>query len=388
VANLYYAQPLLAVLRRHFGISEVAAGGLITATQLGYAAGLVLLVPLGDRVETRRLVSILLAVTTVGQVVAGTARTFPVLLAAELVTGTASVVVQILIPYAAGLARDETRGRIVGRVVSGLLTGVLLSRTLGSLVAQATSWRVVFLLSAGLMAALALTLRTVLPRQAPSTRIPYGGLLRSTARLVRVHPVLRRRALYQAAMFGAFSVFWSTVAYLLSGPPFHYSQLGIGLFALVGAGGAVAVPFAGRLADRGRGEPMTVVALLAAAASFAVAGLGRHSVLLLGAAAVVLDLAVQANFIFGQHAIYRLDPTARARLNSVYLATFFLGGAVGSQLGSVAYRAGGWTAVTVTGAVLPLLALLLRVTEPGRSARPRPSRTGTSSPRSSSAYRR
>jgi predicted MFS family arabinose efflux permease len=363
VANLYYAQPLLAALGQSFHIDEVAAGALITVTQLGYAAGMLLLVPLGDRTENRRLIAILLTVTTAGLILVGTAPDFPVLLAAALIVGVTSVVAQILVPFAADLAPDHIRGRIVGRVMSGLLVGVLLSRTLSSFLAEATSWRVVYLISAALMAALALALFLALPRRAPTTRIPYGSLLRSTAGLVRTHAQLRRRALYQAAMFGVFSAFWTTISYVLTGPSFHYSQLGVGLFALVGAGGAGIAPLAGRWADRGLGRPMTAAAFAAAALAFTLAGLGRHSVVLLALAGVLIDMAVQTTMILGQHAIYRLDPSARARLNSAYIATFFVGGALGSQFGSVAYHAGGWTALTSFGAAFPVLALLFWATE-------------------------
>jgi predicted MFS family arabinose efflux permease len=363
VANVYYAQPLLALLRESLHVGAVEAGGLITVTQVGYAAGMILLVPLGDRIENRRLVMALLAIATVGLVVAGTAPTFWVLLIAALVIGSTSVVAQILVPFAADLAPDHIRGRIVGRVVSGLLAGILLSRTLGSLLADATSWRTVYLVSAGFMVALALTLRSALPRHEPTTRIAYGQLLASTARLVRRHPALRRRALYQVAMFGSFSAFWTTISFVLTSRPFGYSQLGIGLFALVGAGGAAVAPLAGRWADRGLGRRMTGVAFVVALLAFVIAGLGRHHVLMLAAAAVLLDMAVQTSFILGQHPIYRLDPSARARLNSVYIATFFLGGAAGSQIGSVAYHAGGWTALTIFGAVLPVLALVGWTTE-------------------------
>ncbi len=363
VANLYYAQPLLAELRQTYRVGDVAAGALITATQVGYALGMLFLVPLGDRLENRRLVSTLLAITTVALVVAGGAPSFPVLAAAALVSGSTSVVVQILLPFAAGLAPEATRGRVVGRVVSGLLAGVLLSRTVGSLIAHATSWRVVYLGSAVVMAALAVALRFALPRRAPTTTDRYGRLLLSTARLVRRHPPLRRRALYQAAMFGVFTAFWTTISYVLTAPPYRYSQLGVGLFALVGAGGALIAPLAGRWADRGLGRRLTGVAFAGAALAFLLAGAGRRDIVLLALAGVVVDAAVQASFVVGQHVIYALDPTARARLNSVYLATFFLGGAAGSQLGSVAYHLGGWTAVTVLGAAVPLLGLLAWTTE-------------------------
>jgi predicted MFS family arabinose efflux permease len=363
VANIYYAQPLLVEIGRTFGIGTAAAGGLITATQLGYAAGMLLLVPLGDRFENRRLVSTLLAITTAGLVLAGLSPVYPALVGAALVIGSTSVVAQILVPYAADLAPDESRGRIVGRVMSGLLAGILLSRTLGSLLAEATNWRVVYLTSAGVTAALVLTLRLALPARAPKTTVGYGALLRSTVDLMRRHPALRRRTAYQAAMFGTFSVFWTTIAFVLSAPPFDYSQLQIGLFALVGAGGTLVAPLAGRWADNGIGRPMTGIAFAVAAAAYGAAALGRRHIVVLALAAAVLDAAVQTTHIIGQHTIYRLDPSARARVNSGYLAVFFVGGAVGSQLGSVLYHDAGWSAVTALGAAMPLAAGVFYLTE-------------------------
>jgi len=370
VANLYYAQPLLSELRHTFGISSVTAGSLVTATQLGYALGLVLLVPLGDVLEKRRLATVLLALTVGALIVSGLAPDFPVLALASLVSGTTLVVTQILVPFAADLAPDETRGRVVGQVMSGLLTGILLSRTFGSLLAGATNWRVVYLTSAALMTVLTLVLRTALPRRAPAqaaASLTYGALLRSTARMLKVHPALRRRALYQAAMFGAFSVFWTTISFVLTAAPFHYAQWQVGVFALAGAGGALVAPLAGRWADRGLVRPMTAAAFVAAVLAFGLAAAGRHHILALGAAAIVLDMAVQTTLVLGQQVVYQLDGRARARLNSAYMATFFLGGAIGSQAGSYAYHAGGWTAVAAFGAALPVLALLLWATERRRA---------------------
>ena len=356
-ANLYYAQPLLTELRHTFGVGEAAAGSVVTATQIGYAAGMLLLVPLGDRLENRSLVSCLLAVACAGLVATGIAPGFAVLLLAALVTGATSVVVQILIPFAADLSPDDIRGRIVGRVVSGLLFGILLSRVVASLLAEVTSWRVVFLISAGAMAVLALVLRFSLPRRAPKTDVHYGQLIRSTLSMAKRYPTLRHRALYQFTMFGAFSAFWTTIAFVLTSPPFNYSQLGVGLFALAGAAGAAVAPLAGRWADHGHGRRMTAGAFVLCAAAFAVAGFGSHSVILLAVAAIAVDMAVQTTLVVGQHVIYQLDPSARARINSIYLATFFVGGALGSQAGSIAYHLGGWTAVVVIGGALPLLGL-------------------------------
>ncbi|WP_406502419.1 MFS transporter [Streptomyces sp. NBC_01602] len=363
VANLYYAQPLLSSLADVFHVSTAAAGGLITLTQVGYVIGMLFLVPLGDRLEKRRLITTLLTVTTLALAVAGFATSFPMLLIASLISGATSVVAQILVPFAANLAPDHARGKIVGRVMSGLLTGILLSRTVSSLVSDLAGWRVVYLGSAVLMAILAVALRTALPSHAPTTTIPYTQVLRSTLQLVRTHPALLRRGLYQAAMFGAFSAFWTTVSFVLTGPHFHYSAIGVGIFALVGAAGAAIAPFAGHWADRKLTRPMTGAAFAIAALAFALAGFGQHNIILLALAAILIDMAVQTTLILGQHTIYQLDPSARARLNSAFIATFFIGGALGSQLGSLAYRTSGWTALSILGATLPLIALLYWTTE-------------------------
>ncbi|MET8878048.1 MFS transporter [Nocardia sp. NPDC004604] len=363
VANLYYAQPLLSTLAQVFGISAATAGVLATVTQIGYVLGMLFLVPLGDRFEKRRLAAVLLAVTSLAMAIAGAATGFPMLVLASLVSGATSVVAQILVPFAASLAPDHARGRIVGRVMAGLLTGILLSRTLSSVVADAAGWRVVYLGSAVLMAVLALALVLALPKHSPTTDLPYHHVLRSTVRLIRAHPALMRRGLYQAALFGTFSAFWSTVSFLLTGPAFRYPASGVGIFALVGAAGVVVAPLVGRWADRGRGRPLTGAALLLGAIGALVAGLGGHDIVVLGLAAILLDVAVQTALILGQHVVYQLDPSARARLNSVFIGIFFAGGALGSQLGTIVYHAQGWWAVAALGAVLPLLGLLYWMTE-------------------------
>ncbi|MFG2905456.1 MFS transporter [Kitasatospora sp. NPDC048286] len=372
VANLYYAQPLLSTLSGVFHTSTATTGALITLTQVGYVIGMLFLVPLGDRLEKRNLITALLTVTTLALVAAGLATSFPMLLIASLVSGATSVVAQVLVPFAASLAPDHARGRIVGRVMSGLLTGILLSRTLSSLVSDVAGWRTVFLGSAVLMAVLGVALRAALPAHAPTTTIPYHHVLRSTVRLVRTHPALLRRGLYQAAMFAAFSAFWTTVSFVLTGPHFHYSAVGVGLFALVGAAGAAVAPFAGHWADHGLTRRMTGIAFAVAAVSFALAGFGGHSVVLLALAAVLIDMAVQASLILGQHTVYALDPAARARLNSAFIAMFFVGGAAGSELGSVVYHAWGWTGVATLGTALPLLALLYWTTERRQGAAAEP----------------
>ncbi|WP_331760129.1 MFS transporter (plasmid) [Streptomyces sp. NBC_01471] len=363
VANLYYAQPLLEMLRRTFQLQDSTAGLLITLTQLGYAAGMAFLVPLGDRIENSRLVSVLLTVTALAMAAGGLALTFAVLLVAALVAGATSVVAQVLVPYAADLAPDHLRGAVVGKVMSGLLAGILLSRTVGSLLADVAGWRAVYLVSAALMAILALVLRRALPHRAPTSTDSYTALLRSTARLIRVHPQLRRRSFYHACMFAAFSAFWTTISYVLTTAPYNYSQLQVGLFAIVGAAGALVAPLAGRLADRGLAHRLTPVTCLLASATLIWAGLAAHQILVLAAAAVLLDCAVQCSLIFGQHTIYQLDADARARITSVYIATFFIGGAIGSQLGTLTYHLGSWHAVTLTAAAFPVIAALAWTTD-------------------------
>lgn len=357
VANLYYAQPLLDVLARAFSVSEGSASLVVTLTQVGYAVGLVLLVPLGDLVENRRLVTTVLCGTAVALAAAAAAPGVLVFLAAALAIGVTSVVAQVLVPYAAALSPDAVRGAVVGRVMSGLLLGILLARTLSSVVSAAFGWRTVYAGSAVLMLVLALVLRAVLPQRQPEATEGYRGLLRSLVRLAREEPVLRTRAAYQATMFGAFSAFWTSIAYELTADH-SLSQGEIGLFALVGAAGALAAPLAGRLGDAGRGRGGTGAGLALAVVAALVALLGSGSVVLLGLAAVLLDVGVQMTLVLGQREVYASRPEARARMNTVYVASFFVAGAAASGLSGLAYSAGGWTAVSVLTGVLPLLGLL------------------------------
>lgn len=257
VANNYYAQPLLDTIARQFGVSTGTAGLVVTLTQVGYAAGLVFLVPLGDLLERRRLVVTVLAGTALALGAAAAAPSIAVLAATATLFGCTSVVAQILVPFAATLAADEERGAVVGAVMSGLLLGVLLARTVAGLVAEAVGWRSVYLVAALLMVGLAVVLRRELPRHRVETRLSYGGLLASVLRLVRAEPVLRLRSAYGALGFAAFSVLWTSIAFLLARPPFHYGEAQIGLFGLAGAAGAAANSVAGRLSDRGWTRPAT-----------------------------------------------------------------------------------------------------------------------------------
>jgi predicted MFS family arabinose efflux permease len=300
------------------------------------------------------------AATIPGLLLAGVAHSAPMMLAAAILIGIPTVGVQMLVPLAAHLAPDATRGRVVGNVMSGLLAGILLARPVASLIADAAGWRAVFFAAAAAMAATALLLRFTLPHRQPETQERYGALLATLFALPFTQPVLRRRALYQAACFAGFSLFW-TGAPLLLARDFGFTQRGIAVFALAGAAGALAAPIAGRLADRGYSRGGTLGGLLAVAGGFGIAWVGAwvHSYLLLALAGVVLDAGVQTNLVIGQRAIYALAPALRSRLNGMFLALFFLGGAAGSALTSPVLQAFGWPGICALGIMLPLAALMM-----------------------------
>ncbi|HEY9023966.1 MAG TPA: MFS transporter [Burkholderiaceae bacterium] len=366
VANLYYAQPLAGPIGASLGLSPGATGLIVTLTQIGYGIGLLFIVPLGDLVETRRLVLGLVALVTLALVGAALSTSPVPFLAAVLAIGLVSVAAQVLVPYAAHLAPPEHRGRMVGNVMSGLLMGIMLARPVASFIAQAGSWHTVFWLSAVAMAALAVLLGVALPRRQPAAALPYRRLLASMAHLARSSLVLRRRALYHAAMFGAFSVFWTTAPLRLA-HEFGLSQTGIALFALAGVAGAIASPIAGRLADAGHGRAATVLAMGCAIAAFVLSRAGAPgsttALAAMVAAGIVLDFGVTTNLVVGQRAIFTLGDDVRSRLNGLYMATFFGGGAIGSAFGGLAFAQAGWTGAAWLGATLPAAALAYAATE-------------------------
>jgi len=367
VANIYYAQPLIGPISAELGLSPAAGGLIVTMTQIGYGVGLLLIVPLGDLFENRGLVLAVMGLAVLGVLAAALSGTAGMFLAASLVIGIGSVAVQVLVPYAAHLAPERARGQVVGNVMSGLMLGIMLARPLASFITSLWSWHLVFLLSAVAMLGLGVVLRLALPARRPASARSYGALLVSMAGLARSNVVLRRRALYHAGVFGAFSLFWTATPLLLTGPQYGFSQQGVALFALVGVAGAISAPLAGRVADRGWTRPATGLAMLAVALSFLLTRLAEPgSSLALGllvAAAVLLDFGVSANVVLGQRAIFSLGAEYRSRLNGLYMATFFLGGALGSALGGWSYATGGWPLTAWVGLALPVLALLYYATE-------------------------
>jgi predicted MFS family arabinose efflux permease len=369
VANLYYSQPLLDLIAGDFGVSEGAATVVVTLTQIGYALGLLLLLPLGDLVENRKLTTRLLVATAASLLFVALAPAYPIFLVFSVLIGVTSVVAQILIPFAAHLAPDEERGAIVGKVMGGLLLGILLARTVSSFVGGLWGWRAIFFISAGLMIVLAVTLRRLLPVRPPSHTAGYRSLLHSVWDLAVSEPALRRRALCQGLLFGAFSAYWTAIAYELIGEH-GFSQSQIAIFALVGAGGATAAPIAGKLADRGYGQWGSGGALLLAALMAVLAATGHRSVILLGVAGVLLDFAVQAHQVMSQHEIYALRPDARARVNTVFMTTVFTGGAISSALTGALHHRYGWTGACLLAATLATAGLLVWAVGRRRAALP------------------
>lgn len=359
IANLYYAQPLEESLSRALHASSGTIGAILTLIQIGYAAGLATLVPLGDLMERRRLLGVMLGVAVLGLAAMAFAPSAVVFGSAAVLVGLTSVAAQVIVPFAAHLAGEGRQGSVVGTVMSGLLIGILLSRTVSGLIASVAGWQAVFGFGAVVTAAMAVLLWRELPKLEPTTRLRYPALLGSVARLVREEPVLRWRILYGALTFSSFSVFWASAGFLLARAPYHFNDAEIGAFALLGALGALAARFAGRLADRGLARRATGGFVFVMAASYALIGIGAHSIVALGIGVALMDLGCQGTHISNQSMIFPLRPDARSRLNTAYMTCYFVAGAVGSALSATAYATFGWTGVSIVGAAFPAAACLL-----------------------------
>jgi predicted MFS family arabinose efflux permease len=366
VGNIYYAQPLLETLGRDFHASHSLVGLIVTMTQIGYATGLLLIVPLGDLIENKKLILLVFCGTIASLLLAAFSPGIGLFFIASLLIGTTSVVAQVLIPLAAALTPQERRGQVVGQIMSGLLLGILFARAISGFIAGAFGWRTVYFASAAFLLLLIAVLARTLPVRRPSFAGTYGELLGSLYHIFRNEPVLRRRAAYQTAMFASFSSFWTTITFLLAGPTFHFTQTQIGFFALAGAAGAIVAPLAGRLGDRGYQRPATGIAFAVAIAGYLITRHASHWWMLV-VAAIVIDAAVQTTLVCGQQMIYSLHPEQRSRLNTLFIATFFLGGAAGSAIASWAYDRVGWDAVIIIGVGLALIALAYWFTEPRRT---------------------
>ena len=357
VGNLYWAQPLLDFIAQDLHASAGTAGWLVTATQVGYAAGILFIVPLGDVRNRRRLVPVMMLCAAVALTLCALAPSMGLLLLAITVLGITTVAGQLLAPLAGDLADEADRGRVVGIVVSGILTGILVSRTISGVVADAAGWRTIFAAAAAADVLFAILLYRAIPDQAPKTSMPYPTLIASVGEVVRRERTVRWTLVLGSTGFCVFTLFWTSLTFLLSGPPFRYPVSVIGLFGLAGLAGAVAAQRAGRLHDRGWSLPVTGAAWALALVAFVVADLAAHSVILLLVAIVLLDIAVQALNILNQTRLFAVSEEARSRLNTAFVTSNFIGGAIGSGAATVLWSAGGWTAVTVAGAALCTFAL-------------------------------
>lgn len=371
VANLYYNQPLLNLMAKTFHQGHAALGWVAMLTQLGYALGLLVFVPMADFLERGRLIQQLLLASAAALLLITIAPTLWWLEVASLLVGLVTVVPQVLLPMAADLADNHRRGRVVGTIMSGLLIGVLLARTFSGLLGGWTGWRVVFAVAAGLMFALLLLTRWTLPVDpAPHERQPLVTVLGSLIPLIREEPELLRVALTGASFFAAFSAFWTTLTFRLAQAPYHYASSTIGLFGLAGVAGAVIAPVAGRRADRRDPRGLVTAALILAALVFVGLGLDSASLVVILASVVLLDLATNSAQISNQSRIYALKPTARARSNTIYMVCYFLGGALGSGLGSLAFRRGQMPMVSGLAVLFLLLGALVHRWSLSRHTRP------------------
>ncbi|MGD9694217.1 MAG: MFS transporter [Thermoleophilia bacterium] len=379
VANLYYAQPLLHTLAEDFGASEGVAGLAVTSSQIGYALGLAFLVPLGDLVSRRRISVAVLAATAAMLLVGAAAPDIGLLIGALGLVGLGAVIAQVLVPLAAEMADPASRGRVVGTVMAGLLLGILAARILAGLIGDALGWRAVLVFGAIVAFLLAATLARELPSEGPRARVSYPGLLRSALRLARDEPALRMTSLIGALTMASFALFWTAIAFRLGGAPFRYSDTAIGLLGVAGLAGALAATRAGRLADRGLAPAARVAMGLVMAASWAALWASDDLIVVVVAATVTLDVGVQGMQILNQALIYALAPDAPSRVNSVYMTTYFVGGACGSAAAGALFDGVGWGAVCLAGmglgavaAALSARALAGRRGRPGRAAAPTP----------------
>ena len=359
VASNYYAQPLLETIARNFSLSASSAGFIVTAAQLGYAVGLLFLVPLGDMFERRAMIVSMTLLAAGGMLITVSSQSLAMMIFGTALTGLFSVVAQILVPLAATLASPEKRGKVVGTIMSGLLLGILLARTVAGLLAGIGGWRTVYWVASVLMVVMALALWRGLPKVKSETHLNYPQLLGSVFSLFTHDKLLRTRALLGCFTFANFSILWTSMAFVLAAPPFNYSEGMIGLFGLAGAAGALGARPAGGLADKGKSHITTTASLVLLLLSWAAIWYGHVSVLALIVGILVLDLTVQGVHITNQTVIYRVKPEARNRLTAGYMTSYFIGGAAGSLISASAWQHAGWAGVCAVGAVMAILNLLV-----------------------------
>lgn len=364
VANTYYNQPMMVNMARDMGVPKTSAGFITTATQAGYTVGLLLLAPLGDIFERRRLILLVVALLIIALLGAGAAPSFGMLLGASFFVGMFSISAQYIIPMAAQLAPPEKRGSVIGIIMSGLLTGILGARTLAGFVAEYANWRTMFVIAALIMIAIAALIRLTFPKVAPTSSLGYGALMRSLLPLWRAEPVLREATVVAALAFATFNIFWTTLTPHLASPELGYGPSVAGLFGLIGMVGAFAATIAGRLADRVPSRQMIGASTLLMLISFAVMGVGGHLIIGLVIGVIILDIALQGVQITSQTRIFGLQPDARNRINTIFMTAYFIGGTAGSLIGTLAWQYNGWRGVSAAGIGIATLGLVLHLLGP------------------------
>lgn len=361
VANIYYSQPLLADITLEFGVSPAHGGLLAMITQIGYASGMLFTVPLGDMLRRKRLIMVEFFLVIVALLLTAWSPSFPVVLVGSFLIGACSMIPQLLVPMAAHLAAPDKRGKTIGFVMSGLLVGILLSRTVSGYIGAHLGWRAMYLIAAGLMVLLWIALYYLLPEVYPEYKGSYAGLMRSLLHLAKHEPLLRLAAIRGALCFATFAGFWTTLVFLLKDPPFNMGSEVAGAFGLVGAFGALAASQMGRLSDKGNAYRLTATSISLVAVAYLVFGLGGTTIAGLVVGVVLLDMGVQATHIANQALIFSIRPEARNRMNTVYMVTYFIGGAMGTLLATQAWQWYRWNGVVVMGVAFALLALAVHL---------------------------
>jgi predicted MFS family arabinose efflux permease len=355
VANLYYNQPILAAIAQSFQVSAAEVGWIPTLTQLGYASGLLLFVPLGDRLEQRRLIVIMLLISSMTLFAAALSPNLNALVLTSFAIGATTISAQILIPFATQLAPPSDQGKIIGNLMSALFVGILLARPIGGWIGEQFNWRGIYWMAGGVMVVLAIVSTQLLPKYQPKSKLSYGELLGSLWALVKSQPTLREASLIQAMLFGAFSVFWSTLAFLLTRPPYSYGSQAVGLFGLVGIAGILVAPLLGRIADKGTSKTLRLIigmSIFGAIVAYAIFWQWSTQLWGLILGSIVLNLSSQSALIANQVKIYSLDPNARSRLNTVFMVATFLGASLGSVIGTYGWNLMQWKGVCLAGALL------------------------------------
>lgn len=356
VANLYYCQPLIVLIANEFGIREADAGSITYLTQAGYAIGLFFMVPLGDKIERKRQIMYTTIASVIALILAATAQSYLVLEIASLLIGVFSIVPQLILPLAASLTAPNQRGKVVGTIMSGLLVGILLSRTLSGFVGELWGWRAMFWIAAGLCTLIVILIQKQFPYNKPTFNGSYVELIKSLFSLIKEQPLLREATLINMFSFAQFGAFWTTMVLLLSDAPFQFNSATIGLFGIVGASGALAAPLVGKLGDKGGSRIAVGYGLALIALSFIVFYFSGRSVIGIVLGIVLVDIGLQSVHISNQTRVYSIVPEARNRMNTVFMSLSFLGTAAGSAFGLFLWQFGGWHAVALGCLVLSVLA--------------------------------